>query len=117
MPIELLEKIISFAIPDTVQITIPYSNTSTPRTQLSRWGRGWPVSSRIWKQSLPFEWTPKWLHGLLLVSKDVRQIARKILVEHVDFDIRPRSASKSLSVPTDVHRRMVYVRRVFMAGE
>jgi hypothetical protein len=66
MPTEILEKIISLAVPDTVWIEATYRIGS-------------------WEQSRPFDWFSEWVPGLLVVSKTLRRVARKCLAHRFDL--------------------------------
>lgn len=78
MPIEILEKIIALALPDAVQVIAWYYDKDSPCI----------LQIATCKQHRPFEWRPDWIPGLLLVSRTVRRIARKILAQRVDFEAR-----------------------------
>jgi hypothetical protein len=67
MPIEILEKIMSFVIPSVVSIppTCTYPGRTTFLYQA-------------------FKWNPQWNYGLLAVSKSLRQVARRYLAQRDD---------------------------------
>ncbi|KPI35715.1 uncharacterized protein AB675_1263 [Cyphellophora attinorum] len=62
MPLEILEMIIAFAIPDIVTIHIISAH-----------------SSLAWEQPYEFWWGPIWVKNLLHVSKPIGRVAWKIL--------------------------------------
>jgi hypothetical protein len=73
MPTEVLTKIMQYAIPQILAINAFYAK-------------------KTWKQDEPFKWAPWPLPGLLLVSKRIGRIARKIFCERVKFRIYIQSA-------------------------
>ncbi|KPI41449.1 uncharacterized protein AB675_9012 [Cyphellophora attinorum] len=68
MPTEILKEIIQYTIPHVFTINATYCNNT-------------------WEQYGPFKWSPSFLPGLLLVSKRIGRVARKILFERVKFCI------------------------------
>jgi hypothetical protein len=69
MPLEILEKVIGFALPDRLTIAA------------APWRPCW-----TWKQPFEFWWDPSWVTGLLLVSKRIGRVARKILSQRTWLD-------------------------------
>jgi hypothetical protein len=67
MPIEILERIIAFAIPNDISVKAAY------------------IAERA-KQQKPYGWSPPWIAGLLLVSKTIRAVAQRLIRARVHFD-------------------------------
>jgi hypothetical protein len=93
MPTEILEKIIALAIPDVVRVVAWYKN----------WGLG--CQRTIWEQMEPLNWEVKWVPGLLLVSKTIRQITRKVLVRDDNLNLEVRSIHFIPDVPVKLRRK------------
>jgi hypothetical protein len=74
MPVEVLEKIIAFAMPDDAKVII--------------WSRGETrILPREWAERSWLQWYPMWLPGLLLVSKAIRHAARKGFLECIKLEL------------------------------
>ncbi|KPI35461.1 uncharacterized protein AB675_11685 [Cyphellophora attinorum] len=90
MPPEILDKILSLAIPERVNIAATH------------------LSEHDWQQHRPFEWRAwhqhhglcgAWINdchssGILLISKSIRRAALKIFRKRVDFDFIAKSGSR-----------------------
>jgi hypothetical protein len=79
MPIEILEKAVAFAIPHNVSID----------AEFEFW---------FWVQLRPTKWDPDWVPGLLVVSKSLRQVARRCLAQR---QCLPYAANLSVSMLHD----------------
>ncbi|KPI34487.1 uncharacterized protein AB675_4073 [Cyphellophora attinorum] len=87
MPREILERIISFAIPDSVCVTTTYVPGSWKHDRPLEWVPG------FWKQGRPFKWDPDWVSGLLAVSKRLRKVARSTLAQRVQTIAKVQGSS------------------------
>jgi hypothetical protein len=85
MPHEILDRIISLAIPETVCVTATYS-------------------PEFWKHCRPLEWDSDWVLGLLAVSKRLRQVARRSLALRVEAVIRVHILWSPVSYPLNSAR-------------
>lgn len=93
MPTEIMEKIMGFIIPSKVLITAWYHETTG-------------------KQLRPFKWEPEWSRGLLLISKTIGRVVRKVFFQRIGFDTWGEGAytyTKAVfitdEVPADVKRK------------
>jgi hypothetical protein len=80
MPLEILEKIIGFAIPNHVLVRATHD--FRPRRL---------ESEPEYQQYGPLEWSHDWVaSSILLISKKIRQVARKIVHERMVFHFSMR---------------------------